>query len=66
VKTGEYLACYDLNKEFTVKLVNTFFIRGTLGLEITNYYADFPTPSVGKKIGLIEGRIFNVFPKVPR
>ena len=56
-KSGEMLFCYDRNLEFTKAVINAFFCRGTEGLEIVNYYSDFPTPKVAKIIRLIRGKI---------
>jgi len=43
-------------KLFVKSLLETFFHRGTEGLELANYFADTPNPYTGKKIRAIRSK----------
>jgi len=59
--TGDQEVMKKQRKLFVKSLLDTFFHRGTEGLELANYFADTPNPYTAKKIRAIRGQFLQSF-----
>jgi hypothetical protein len=57
VKDSNFNISFSLNEDFYKALINTFFIRGVMGTEIANLFADNPVPCVRRKLYIIRGNV---------